>query len=146
MRPGEKSMTEKIVFELSDLHIEQLHALYQHEWWTKGRTLEATRRVVQGSQVVIALLDGGDRIVGFVRVLSDYTFKALIFDVIVAAHARHLGLGSRLISLVTDHPALRDVRHFELYCLPELVSFYGAHGFSDEVGNIRLMRRVTPSA
>ena len=137
-------MAHKVVYELSDLHIGQLHALYQHEWWTKGRTLEATRRVVQGSQVVIGLLDGDDSLVGFIRALSDYTFKALIFDVIIAAHARHLGLGSRLVSLITGHPALRDVRHFELYCLPELVSYYGAHGFSDDVGNIRLMRRVCP--
>jgi hypothetical protein len=133
-----------ILSRLSEQHIVQLHALYQHEWWSKGRSLDATRRGVKGSQVVIGLANGSNELVAFARVLTDYTFKAVIFDVIVAETSRRQQLGRKLLELVTNHEALRDVRHFELYCLPELVEFYVPHGFSTDVGNIRLMRKVRP--
>jgi GNAT superfamily N-acetyltransferase len=136
----------KIISTLSEHHITQLHALYQREWWTKGRSLDATRRGVLGSQVVVGMVDGRDELLAFVRVLTDFTFKALMFDVIVAEHARNQGLGMKLMELVTGHDALQGVRHFELYCLPELVDFYVPHGFSTDIGDIRLMRMSRPDA
>jgi predicted GNAT family N-acyltransferase len=134
----------KVLSELSESHIAQLHALYQREWWSKGRSLDQTRRGIQGSQIVIGIVDESDAVLAFARVLTDYTFKALIFDVIVAESARDRELGRKLMGLVTGHEALRDVRHFELYCLPELVEFYVPHGFSTDVGNIRFMRMSRP--
>jgi GNAT superfamily N-acetyltransferase len=135
-----------VLSRLSEWHIVQLHELYQREWWSKGRSLDATRRGVKGSQVVVGLVNGSNELVAFARVLTDYTFKALIFDVIVADASRNQQLGRKLMNLVTGHEALREVRHFELYCLPELVGFYVPHGFSTDVGNIVLMRRVCPDA
>jgi len=44
---------------------------------------------------------------------------------------------------IVEHPDLRAVRHFELYCLPELRGFYERWGFSSDVGGIVLMRRTT---
>ena len=119
----------------------QLHAFFAREWWTVGRSIEETRRCVEGSQVRIGLLDAAGDLIGFARVVTDYTFKALIFDVIVADAHRGNGLGDRLIELVLEHPDLARVRHFELYCLPDVAPFYERHGFSTEVGGVRLMRR-----
>ena len=48
--------------------------------------------------------------------------------------------GRRLIELVLQHPDLAQVKHFELYCLPELGAFHERHGFSTDVGGVRLMR------
>jgi hypothetical protein len=43
-------MNDGMIFEvitaLQDLHIEQLHALHQDEWWTKGGSLARTRQRV----------------------------------------------------------------------------------------------------
>lgn len=141
-----EGMSFKVITHLQDLQIEQLHALYQNEWWTKGRSLVLTRQCVKESQVCIGLVDGAGDLVGFARVITDYTFKALVFDVIVAKHVRGLGLGDRLVGLVRDHERLRSVKHIELYCLPELVPFYSRFGFTDQVGGIQLMRRITDGA
>jgi len=130
-----------VVYELSDKHIEDLHRLYQFEWWTRGRSLEDTRRCVAGSQICIGLTDDAGNLQGFVRVVTDFTFKALVFDVIVSASQRGSGLGNKLMKLVEEHEKLRDVKHLELYCLPEMFPFYDRHGFSGDVGEIRLMRR-----
>lgn len=131
----------RIVQQLDEPRIAQLHAFFAREWWTAGRSLDETRRCVEGSQVRIGLLDDAGDLAGFARVITDYTFKALVFDVIVADPYRGKGLGDRLIELVLEHPDLALVRHFELYCLPGMAPFYERHGFSTEVGGVRLMRR-----
>jgi GNAT superfamily N-acetyltransferase len=128
--------------QLSERHLEQLHALYQNEWWSKGRSLEATRAGVLGSQLCVGLVTPADELAAFARVLSDFTFKALIFDVIVAPEHRQAGLGDEVMSRIVGHERLQGVKSFELYCLPEMMPFYHRHGFSEEVGAIRLMRRM----
>lgn len=135
-----KYQSMDVIDGLSETHIKDLHQLYQQEWWTNNRTLEQTQAVVAGSQICIGVIDDNDRLVGFTRVLTDYAFKALIFDVIVAKSARGQGLGDHLISLVKNHPKLADVKSLELYCLPEMFEFYQRHGFTEDVGELRLMR------
>ena len=129
-----------VTYTLTDNHITQLHALYQQEWWTKGRSIEATRQGIRGSQICIGIVSDTDELVGFTRVITDYVFKAFVFDVIVRQDARCLGLGKQLVALVTTHPKLKSVRHIELYCQPELVPFYEKRGFSSDVGGFQLMR------
>lgn len=131
----------EVIYQFSQEHVAQLHKLYQREWWSKARSLEDTANCVAGSQICIGILDSQARLIGFVRVLTDYTFKALIFDVIVEASQRGRGIGSKLIELVKTHEKLREVMHFELYGLPDVYRFYKEHGFSTEVGGAVLMRR-----
>lgn len=126
---------------LSERHLEQLHELYQREWWTKGRSLAEVRRAAFNSDFVFALVDEADRLVAFARVLTDKVFKALIFDVIVRSDHRGEGLGRRLMDHIVRHPELESVRHLELYCLPDMVPFYEQWGFSLDVSGVLFMRR-----
>lgn len=129
-----------IIYKFSDEHIKQVHQLYKEVWWAKERTLEDTIHCVQGSQVCIGILDSNDKLIGFTRIISDFIYKAIIFDVIVSTTHRSNGLGQKLMSLVRSHDKLKKVKHFELYCLPEMEAFYSSFGFSTEVGGIKLMR------
>ncbi|MCU4676567.1 GNAT family N-acetyltransferase [Catenovulum sp. 2E275] len=95
---------------------------------------------ISGSQICVAVVDVHGRLNGFARVLTDFTFKALIFDLIVAPDQRKTGLGNKLINLIKEHEKLKSVKCFELYCLPELEPFYINHGFTTDVDNIKLMR------
>ncbi len=125
----------------SGKHIEQLHRLFTQEWWTKTRTLDETRRVVEGSTVVVGIVDETGDLAGFVRVVSDMVFKAFVFDLIVRPDMRHQGLGERLMRLAMEHKKLKDVKSFELYCLPEMKGFYEQFGFRDIGDELRLMRK-----
>lgn len=129
-----------VTYTLNEKNIIELHTLYLSQWWAKDRSLEETQQCVEGSQLCIALLDNNGKLQGFARVLTDYVFKALIFDVIIAKEYRKQGLGDKLITLIKQHSDLARVKHFELYCLPELEPFYHSHNFTSDVGNIRLMR------
>ena len=127
---------------LSARQAEELHALYLEEWWTHRRTVEDVRRMLEGSDVVLGFEDSETgRLVGFARVISDFVYKALVLDVIVATSHRGTGLGAALMDAVIEHPRLTDVAHFELYCRPGLVPFYERWGFSADLGELRFMRR-----
>jgi len=130
----------RITYQLNENQMKQLHELYKQEWWTQDRSLEETQKVVRHSQVIIAMLDEKDVLVGFVRVLTDYTFKAMIFDLIVSSKYRGEGIGKSLLDLVLGHKSLDLVKHFELYCLEEMNGFYKQFGFSRELGKLNLMR------
>jgi predicted GNAT family N-acyltransferase len=129
-----------VINSLTETQINQLHGLYQHEWWTKGRTLDDTKICVNHSQICIGLIDEQNNLLGFCRILTDYIFKAFIFDVIVRPDQRGLGLGDTLVALAKNHDQLQDVKHIELYCLPDMINFYQKHGFTTNAGGMQLMR------
>lgn len=137
-------MTFAQINRLDAGQIAELHALYQNEWWTKGRTLADTQRMLRHCDIIIAFCETeSKKLAAFSRVLTDYLYKAFIFDVIVAAPYRSTGLGRKLIEAIVHHPDLKNVKHLELYCLPELVPFYRKWGFTEELGELFLMRKTT---
>lgn len=105
-----------------------LTALYEdYEWWA-DRDVAGVRRALAETEVAVGVFDGGD-LAAAARVLTDYTYYANVFDVIVAADRRGEGLGETLLSAVVDHPDLRDVVGLSLLCRRGLVPYYESVGF-----------------
>lgn len=127
---------------LTSLQIDQLVALFQTEWWTKGRTRADTERALQMGGPMFAFVDPeGDDLVAFARTTTDGVYKAMIFDIIVKATWRGTGLGALLMETVLNDPALVDVKHRELYCLEDMVPFYEKWGFTDKLPGLYFMRK-----
>lgn len=136
-------MNYEFTEELSDRQAEELKALFEKEWWTKGRDIQGIKEMLAHSDVVIGVsCSENDELIGFARVLTDYTYKALIFDVIVKDGYRGRSLGRSLMARIIDHPSLEKVTHFELYCRPEMLPFYQKWGFSEELGQLHFMRKI----
>jgi predicted GNAT family N-acyltransferase len=131
-----------IIYSFTEKHIKQAHQLYKQVWWGKERTYEDTKKCIHGSQVCIGILDDNDNLVGFTRIISDFIYKAIIFDVIVCQDQRGDGLGKKLMHIVKNHEQLKAVKHFELYCLPEMEEFYKSFGFTNDIDGIQLMRCI----
>jgi len=134
--------TMQFTCRLSCPQIEQLWHMYQAEWWSRDRDIEDVRRAVQHSDLIFALCDPATgRLAAFARVLTDYVYKALIFDVIVDRPHRDTGVGRMLLEAITSHPALLFVENLELYCRPELVAFYRKWGFTADLDEVCFMRK-----
>ncbi len=140
---AEKSVSGlQFTCRLSCPQVEQLWHMYQAEWWSRGRKIEDVRRAVQHSNLIFAFCDSQTgRLAAFARVLTDYVYKAVIFDVIVDRPYRAAGVGRLLLEAITSHPALLFVEHMELYCRPELVSFYRKWGFTADLDELCFMRK-----
>ncbi len=97
MSPKLKAREFQFVNRLTCAHIEQLWRMYQGEWWSRGRNLNDVRRAVEHSDLICAYCDPATgRLAAFARVLTDFVYKAVIFDVIVDRPVRRLGLGRML--------------------------------------------------
>lgn len=137
-------MTTHIKTWIEQLHETQLvevHSLMLNEWWCSDRSLEDVRSVVAGSDLTLAGLNHNEEIIVFARVLTDRTFKAVLFDVIVRPDCRDLGLGKILVNQLIDHPILQAVKSIELYCPDRISGFYTGMGFEISESKLHHLRR-----
>ena len=132
----------RIVEQLDETHVEQLVALYENEWWSKGRNRDDVRKMLEHSDIVFGLVEAdSNRLVGFARVLIDRIYRATLYDVIVAGDRRGADLGKRLMDAVTAHPDLAAIEQLELHCKPELEAFYAKWGFAHNTTGTSTLRR-----
>ncbi|MEB3210445.1 MAG: GNAT family N-acetyltransferase [Leptolyngbyaceae bacterium] len=115
---------------LTDAQAAQLHELYQHEWWSKGRQASDIQKMLLNSDYIFGMCEvQSQKLVAFARVLSDRVYRAIVFDVIVAAECRGMGLGHSLLKQIVQHPELSQIECIHLFCLPEMIPFYQKFGF-----------------
>ncbi|MZP30932.1 GNAT family N-acetyltransferase [Heliobacterium undosum] len=131
-----------VVETLTDTQIEEAYELCKREWWGKERKLDEFKKAVRHSSVVLAFRDlESEKIIAFARVITDFTYKAMLVDIVVDEGYRGRGLGRQMMERIIRHPELESVHIFELFCAPELVQFYEKWGFGERLGKVRCMRR-----
>ena len=133
----------RIVETLTENQVSDLMELYKNEFWCEKRNREDVVKMLAATDVIIGLVDEGDRLIAFTRVITDFVYRAMILDVIVKPTHRKTGLGAKLMDAVLNHPKLQTVENFALNCLPNMMLFYERWGFTDDVGEMKFMRRTT---
>ena len=122
-------METRTIEQLSELQIEDLRDLYHAYTSWEDRTLDDVRTAIEFSNEVVGLCPvGTDELIACARVLTDYTYYGTVYDVIISTDHRREGLGTRLMSEVIEHPALRSIDLY-LGARDGLVPFYEACGF-----------------
>lgn len=121
------------VRELTPTDAEELADLYQdYEWW-EDRQVRDVRAALDETEIAIGVVDDAagenGRMVAAARVLTDYVYYGMVFDVIVASDRRDEGFGETLMQAVVDHPDLQDLPGLSLQCREGLVPFYESVGF-----------------
>ncbi len=105
----------------------QLLRLFHQAPWAKTRTLEGTQEMLRHTDLALTAWDGVT-LVGFGRVLTDYVYRATIWDVIVDKAYQGQGLGTDIVRRILHHPNLIKVELFWL--CTRRPGFYGKLGFS----------------
>jgi GNAT superfamily N-acetyltransferase len=114
-------------------------ALYAAEQWWPGRTHSQLADVLESGPAVAAWK--GERLVGFARAVTDGVFRAYVEDVVVAADARHAGVGKLLVTRLLE--LLPPTAVTSLFCRSDLSDFYTEHGFHPT--NQLVMHRQPPN-
>ena len=104
----------KYIFKDSKrIDLNQLVRHYQYGWWSQNREKTDVKKMLANSNVAISLWDG-KKLIGFARVLTDYVYRATIWDVIIHPDYQGQGLGKLIMDKVLKHPKLKKVSYFWL--------------------------------
>lgn len=145
MPPALNTDEQAITFsDRNDFDATQLLHLYRQAPWAKHRDLEQTRAMLAKTDVVITAWDGA-RLVAFGRVLTDYVYRATIWDVIVDRDYQTRKIGTEIVRRILDHPSLQ---HVELFWLcTRMPSFYERLGFSakEQTGMVWSRKKSEPT-
>ncbi|GAB3682701.1 hypothetical protein GCM10028857_09050 [Salinarchaeum chitinilyticum] len=116
------------VVDLTPADAQALTDLYEeYDWWA-DREVDGVRRALASTPVAVGVVED-DRLVAAARVVTDHTYYATVYDVIVAADRRGDGVGETLLAAVLDHPDLRALPRLSLLSRRGLVPFYESVGF-----------------
>jgi GNAT superfamily N-acetyltransferase len=88
----------RLLWRLGDLQA----LLDRDSFWARGRRLRDLQIMLSGSQAVVSAWQGPD-LVGFGRATSDGVYRAVLWDVIVAAEHQGNGLGTEIVATLLRH-------------------------------------------
>ena len=112
---------------------EQLQGLLRQTSWANQRSIEGIQKMLKGTPLTLGAWED-DRLVGFVRVMTDGIYRALIDDVVVEESKRGTGIGSELMRRAIER--LAEVEEVFLRCGEHVVPFYERHRFERSNGVI----------
>lgn len=97
-------------------------------YWQEETKPETIRRSLLGSTAWVGARDERGRLVAMARAMSDGAKLAWIYDVIVVDERHRRGLGTAVVRLLLDHPAVRGVDRIVLNTR-DAQGFYERFGF-----------------
>ncbi len=127
MPPTLKSVVTYSHRELPD--VSQLLGLFRQAPWAKDRSLDDAKDMLQHTDLTLCAWDG-DHLIGFGRVLTDFVYRATIWDVIVDRAYQGQGVGTEIVKQILNHPRLKRVELFWL--CTRRPGFYEKLGFTSK--------------
>jgi N-acetylglutamate synthase-like GNAT family acetyltransferase len=118
--------------------VAELQDLYQFAWWTKKRRNADVAKMLKHPQVFLTAWDG-PKLHGFARVITDFTYRAIIADVIVRPGSHGQGIGSHLVKQAVKDKRLKSVTGFWLYTTDKQ-AFYKKQGFEFSPKHLMILR------
>jgi ribosomal protein S18 acetylase RimI-like enzyme len=124
----------------SEIDLYQLQDLFNlAAFWAKGRSIEDMGIAIANSNPVITVQDG-EKLVGFARATSDGVYRGTIWDVVIHPDYRGMGLGSKLVETVLEHPPMNRVERVYLMTTHQQ-GFYERIGFQSNSSTTMVLIR-----
>jgi GNAT superfamily N-acetyltransferase len=93
---------------------ELVHSWISGTYWATGRSRDAMRGAIAGSEPIGVYREADGRQLAFARVVTDGVVFAYLCDVFVDPESRGRGLGSWLVRALRDDLARRGLKRFLL--------------------------------
>lgn len=116
----------------TDKHLIDIHDLWlllKDCFWTKNIPIEYVERFTKHSLCFGIYSKNKNILIGFGRVISDYTTFAYICDVVIEKKYRNMGLGFHLIQSILSHEDLRGLKTWSLKTTDDAKNLYKKFGF-----------------
>ena len=130
---------------------EKIWLLLKDCFWSKNIPIEYVERFIKYSLCFGIYEKNLSELVGFGRVISDYTTYAYICDIVIDPKYRARGLGKTLIEKILSHPELQGLKTWSLKTTEEARKIYERKGFQIvdspetqmEINDLEIYSRLT---
>jgi GNAT superfamily N-acetyltransferase len=137
--PGSSDFGDYVFYDsIRAVRAIELQELFRFTHWGRSRSLEQIERMLCGTDICFSIRRD-DRLVAFCRMLTDFVFRASIWDILVHPDHQGKGVGSQLMSYALGHPSVRDIPVITSFA-SDLVSFLKRSGFEHRDGLMVLHR------
>ena len=82
----------------------ELQDLYRFTRWGRSRSLDQIAKMLEGTSMCFSIRHEG-KLIAFCRILTDFVFRASLWDILVHPDYQGKGIGSQLITYALGHPA-----------------------------------------
>lgn len=128
---GAATMTDYYIStDKSLLDKEKIWSLLRDCFWSKNIPVEYVERFIKFSLCFGIYQKNDNKLVGFGRVISDYTTYAYVCDIIIDPPHRKKGLGNQLVKEMMTHPELQGLKTWALRTTEEARKIYQKNRFS----------------
>lgn len=138
-----KASDLKIINSYNNMLLAGILKLYQEEWWSVTRPEDDVKMLLANSSLYFIVTDlEEEKVYGYARLVTDFIYFGIIFDLIVPRQLRGKGIGSFLLGAIIAHPKVSQIEFLELCCGKELAPFYEKRGFKAKGGRMSLQRNI----
>ncbi|MDE6673642.1 MAG: GNAT family N-acetyltransferase [Acetatifactor sp.] len=81
----------------------EIHELLKKAYWAKDRSESATQKAISNSLKYAIFESNSERLVGFARVITDYSTVYYLSDVYIDEEFRGRGLGKKIVEWIVLH-------------------------------------------
>ena len=133
-------MKEGYIFYDSKVAVtaQELQDLYRYVKWGRSRSVEGIEAMLEGTSMCFSARSS-DMLVGFCRIVTDFVYRASLWDVIVHPEHQGRGLGSALVDYALTHPAIKKIPLIQTYT-SEWEAFMTSRGFVASEGSMVMLR------
>lgn len=109
---------------------EKIWSLLRECFWSKNIPIEYVERFIKHSLCFGVYQHNSNQLVGFGRVITDFTTYAYVCDIIIDANHRKKGLGNALVNAILSHPELQGLKSWSLKTTEPARKIYEKYGFN----------------
>lgn len=119
-------MNYSVIDGAENMDLAEVMALLKQTYWADQRSPEQVRKAMEHSCCYGVYLAEEEKLVGFARVISDFSTTYYLCDVIVDTQYQHQGMGKALVSYIENLP--------EYHGLRGILITRDAHGLYEQFG------------
>jgi predicted amidohydrolase/GrpB-like predicted nucleotidyltransferase (UPF0157 family)/GNAT superfamily N-acetyltransferase len=106
--PDDKFADYRLSSDKDEMPVDQIKRLLDMSFWAKGKTAEAVAKYISNAKC-FGIFNKNNLLVGFARVVTDFTAFYYVWDFVVDENYRSQGVGTKLLEFMVNYEGFKGL-------------------------------------